>query len=276
MAQAPQGQHDMVGRPDDEIINEAIALKNGYRLVFSDEFNYKGAPDPKKWSYDISRNKLGWYNNEKQYYTANKRKNARVANGRLIIEAHKEDLSRMSDWGGQAFSSAKLTTAQSKIFRYGYLEVRAKLPCQLGSWPAIWGLGVNPTKEWPDLGEIDVMEHTGVRAKMIQQTVHTGAYNHLTGSQKTQMTQLDTACDQFHVYHLLWTKDAIKQGIDGHFKMIFKNDGTNNQATWPFDDPSFLILNMAVGGEYAGDQVDIRSLPWRFEIDYVRLYELKN
>jgi len=133
----------------------------GYKLVWSDEFDADGLPDPKKWKYDIYRNAQGWYNVEKQYYSNARLKNSRIENGNLIIEAHKEDLSGegFSDWGGQKYSSARLMTKGLGDWTKGFFEIRAKIPCGLGTWPAIWTLPSDPGVKWPSGGEIDIMEH---------------------------------------------------------------------------------------------------------------------
>jgi beta-glucanase (GH16 family) len=113
----------------------------GWTLVWSDEFNTPGLPNSKKWAYDTERNKLGWWNNEKQYYAAARLENSRVQDGKLIIEARQERLTSAADFGGQDYSSARLITRGLASWTYGFWEIRAKLPCGLGTWPAIWMLG---------------------------------------------------------------------------------------------------------------------------------------
>ena len=148
------------------------------RLAWSDEFNGK-ALDRSKWSFDTSRNKQGWYNGELQYYAANRSENLRIENGVLVIEARKDPqaLRSYADWGGQQYSSAKITTKGKASVRYGFVEVRAKLPCSAGTWPAIWMMpeGNFP---WPDGGEIDIMEHVGSQPHVTHATLHTKLFNH--------------------------------------------------------------------------------------------------
>ena len=131
----------------------------GWTLVWNDEFDVNGLPDASKWGYDTERNQLGWYNNEKQYYSANRLANASVQNGMLTITARKESLTGAADYGGQSYTSARLITRGKASWTYGFSEVRAKLPCSLGTWPAIWMLGTKGS--WPDDGEIDIMEQRG-------------------------------------------------------------------------------------------------------------------
>jgi beta-glucanase (GH16 family) len=140
-------------------INEPGGIPAGYTLHWSDEFNVDGLPDPAKWSYDTARNKDGWFNNEKQYYSVNRPENARVDSGNLIIEARKETLRANTDWGGQTYTSARLLSKMS--YQYGHVESRAYVTCPRGSWPAIWQLPAAPYNSWPDDGEIDIMEYVG-------------------------------------------------------------------------------------------------------------------
>ncbi len=127
-------------------ISETGGIPSGFRLVWSDEFDVAGLPDSTKWSYDIERNAAGWYNNELQYYGNARLENSRVENGLLAITARREDLSTagLPDWSGQRYSSARLITRDKATWRYGFIEVRAKLPCGLGTWPAIWMLSAPP------------------------------------------------------------------------------------------------------------------------------------
>jgi beta-glucanase (GH16 family) len=230
----------------------------GWKLVWSDEFddaNASGLPDPAKWGYDTAHNKGGWFNNEQQYYAGARAKNSRVQDGRLIIEAHKERLADAPDYGGQP---------------YGFFETRAKLPCGLGTWPAIWMLGM--AGKWPQLGEIDIMEHVGRKQGEVLGTVHTGAYNHVIHTQKGSAVQIPDVCDAFHNYQLTWTADRIDIGVDGKVFFSFANPHNGDKAQWPFDAPQYLLLNVAMGGQLGGP-VDEAILPVRMEVDYVRVYQ---
>ena len=149
--------------PGQPAISETGGIPNGFRVVWADEFDTAGLPDTSKWSYDIDRNSAGWYNNELQYYANARLENSRVEGGSLVITARREDLSTagLPDWGGQRYSSARLITRDKAAWTYGFIEIRAKLPCGLGTWPAIWMLSSPPQTRWPDDGEIDIMEHVG-------------------------------------------------------------------------------------------------------------------
>lgn len=235
------------------------------KLVWSDEFNYKGLPDSTKWGYDVGGD--GWGNHELQYYTSKKTANARVENGSLVIEAKKETI------GKNAYSSARLVTKGKYDFTYGHVDVRAKLPKGLGTWPAIWMLGSATPLKWPDDGEIDIMEHVGYNQGVIHASAHTRKYFHSIGTQKTATTSLPDCSEAFHVYSLDWDAESITMLIDNKAYFTFKNEHTGKEA-WPFDKPFHLLLNIAVGGDWGGQKgVDENIFPQKMEIDYVRVYQ---
>lgn len=241
----------------------------GYQLAWADEFDRDGAPDPALWRYDTHANRAGWYNNELQYYAADRLENARVEDGRLIIEARREGLDA-PDSGGQGFTSARMISRQA--LTYGLYEIRARLPCARGAWPAIWMLP-EANAPWPAGGEIDIMEHVGHRPGVVHGTVHTGAYNHVAGTEKGGEVAVPDACEAFHLYRLDWTPQATVFSIDDQPFYRFENDGRGDAATWPFDKPFALILNIAVGGDWGGAEgVDEAAFPQRMEVDYVRVY----
>lgn len=248
----------------------------GWTLVWSDEFDVDGLPDTAKWGYDTARNKLGWYNNELQYYARDRLENARVEGGRLIITARREDLSGAGDWGGQHYTSARLTTRGMASWTYGFMEVRAKLPCGLGTWPAIWMLGSKGT--WPDDGEIDIMEQRGIGTAdkgRILGTIHTRAYNYFNGTLgpgQGASAALPDACTAFHNYQLTWDAGKITIGIDNTGYFEYANPKTGDYSRWPFDSPQYLLLNLAIGGDLGG-AVDNNIFPVRMEVDYVRIYQ---
>lgn len=247
----------------------------GFELVWSDEFDTPGLPDPKKWKYDTHRNKEGWYNNEKQYYASGRLENSRVENGNLIIEALKEDLSagRFEDWGGQEYSSARLITQGLGDWTYGFFEIRAKVPCGRGTWPAIWMLPSDPDVVWPAGGEIDIMEHVGFDPGVIHHSIHTTAFNFSRGTQKTSKHEVPTACDAMHKYQLLWAPKMLLFAVDDQPKFLF-NKESSKQTRWPFDKPQHLLLNVAVGGTWGGQKgLDPAAFPARMEVDYVRVYQ---
>ena len=246
----------------------------GFELVWSDEFETAGLPDPAKWKYDTHRNQDGWYNNEKQYYAAARLANSRVENGRLVIEAHKENLAAagLADWGGQEYSSARLITQGLGDWTYGFFEIRAKLPCGRGTWPAIWMLPSDPDVVWPAGGEIDIMEHVGFEPGVIHHSIHTTAFNFSRGTQQTSKHELPTACDKMHKYQLLWAPNMLLFAVDDAPKFLFQKE-SDKQTRWPFDKPQHLLLNVAVGGTWGGQKgIDGAAFPARMEVDYVRVY----
>jgi beta-glucanase (GH16 family) len=244
-------------------------------LVWSDEFNGRSL-DLTKWSYDTSRNKIGWYNKEKQYYSASRPQNLRVEDGHLIIEARHDPgaLRTRGDWGGQQYSSAKITTKGKADFQYGFVEVRAMLPCAGGTWPAIWMMP-SAASEWPAGGEIDIMEHVGSKPHVVHGTVHTALFNHVKGTQRGAEFAVPTSCSAFHRYQLSWRPESITIGVDDHAYMRVRNDQPGGRGAWPFDSRFYLILNLALGGDWAG-AVDDRALPQRLEVDYVRVWKMPN
>lgn len=251
---------------------EPMAVPAGYVRVWSDEFDRPGAPDPAKWRYDTSRNKAGWYNNELQYYAADRPENVRVEKGHLVLEARRERLADKPDFGGQDYASGKLVTAGIADWTYGFVEVRARLACGRGVWPAIWMLGTDGKAGWPALGEIDIMEHVGWDQGRVHGTIHTKAYNHAIHTQRGANTLLPDACTAFHTYQLDWNADRILIGVDGRAFMRFDNDHRGDAATWPFDKPQYLILNVAVGGWGGQKGIDPAAFPARMDVDYVRVW----
>lgn len=238
------------------------------KLVWSDEFDKDGLPDPTKWGYDVGGN--GWGNKELEYYTKERKENARVENGNLIIEARKEP------YQGNAYTSARLLTQNTATWTYGKFEIRAKIPAGRGTWPAIWMLGKNISSAgWPKCGEIDIMEHVGFDPGQVHGTVHTEAYNHNKGTQKGQQTTVSTAMSDFHIYAVDWTADQIDFLVDGTvYYTVTRAALGSDTAQWPFVQPFFLILNVAVGGGWGGQKgVDETIWPRRMEVDYVRVYQ---
>jgi licheninase len=242
------------------------------RLVWHDEFNGR-ALDMRKWRYDTARNKQGWFNKEQQYYSAGWPQNLRVANGRLIIAARRETPSSAPDWGGQHYTSAKIVSNQA--WTYGFYEVRAKLPCARGTWPAIWMLPKN-MKKWPDEGEIDIMEQVGAEPNLIYSSLHTKLFNHTINTQRSAQRLVPTSCAAFHVYQLDWRPESITIGFDGKGILRVRNDQPGGKGAWPFDTPFEMILNLAMGGDWAGAKgMDDAALPQRMEVDYVRVWQVR-
>jgi beta-glucanase (GH16 family) len=254
-------------------VDEPMARPADAKLVWSDEFDGTTL-DPAKWSYDTSRNKAGWYNGEQQYYGA-RPENVRVANGQLVIEARRETLSprQYPDWGGQAYTSGKIMTRGKAAWTYGFYEIRAQLPCARGTWPAIWMMP-EAGGPWPDGGEIDIMEQVGSQPEVVHGTVHTALFVHTKGTQRGAEKAVPGNCGAFHVYQLDWRPDAIRIGVDGRAYMRVRNDQPGGRGAWPFDAPFHMILNLAMGGSWAGAKgMDDAALPQRMLVDYVRVWQ---
>jgi beta-glucanase (GH16 family) len=254
----------------------------GWKLVWSDEFDTDGAPDPKKWGYETGYVRNG----ELQYYTDARSENARVEKGVLVIEGRKEkfanpkyEANAKGDWNKTKefadYTSASLTTEKTASWTYGRVEVRAKIPTGRGTWPAIWMLGTNIHEAgWPKCGEIDILENVGFDPNGIHTTVHTDAYNHVKNTAKGHRTELKIPFDDFHVYAIEWTKKEITFLLDDQKVFAFENDGKGDVATWPYDKPQYLILNFAIGGGWGGVKgIDDSIFPQKFLIDYVRVYQ---
>lgn len=234
---------------------------------WADEFNYDGLPDETKWGYDIGAD--GWGNNEQQYYTEKRLENVHVGGGLLTVTAIREP------YKGSAYTSARLVSRGKADFRYGRFEVKAKLPSGVGTWPAIWLL---PTDwaygGWPASGEIDILEHVGHDPDVVHISVHTDAYNHVNGTQKTANKRIENATADFHVYRVDWTPTYIRGYVDDVQIFTFANEGTGFRA-WPFDKNFHWLINIAVGGNWGGLQgVDEMAFPAQLEVDYVRVYDL--
>ncbi len=235
------------------------------KLVWADEFNYNGLPDSSKWSFDTGGD--GWGNHELQYYTGSAGNNAKVSGGILKITARKQIK------GNQRFTSARLITRQKAVFTYGRIEVRAKLPAGKGLWPAIWMLGSDiGNVPWPECGEIDIMEHVGYIKDSIFGTIHSEAYNHRKGTQKGKSLYVDKLYEGFHTYAIEWSPDSMQFLMDGAVYYEIANEHIGSKE-WPFDRPFYLIINMAVGGDWGGKMgVDESVFPASLDIDYVRVY----
>ena len=235
-----------------------------HKLIWSEEFLQPNI-DLNLWSFEEGYVR----NNEKQYYTKNRVENCRVENGNLILEARKEQFQDFN------YTSASITTKHKKSFLYGRIEVKAKLPKGTGIWPAIWLLGDEiDTIGWPLCGEIDIMEHVGFDADRIHANVHTQAYHHLLETNKGDCIENKTVSESFHTYAIDWSKDKIDFYLDNQKYFTFNNDHQKNEATWPFDKPHFLIINLAIGGFWGGKQgIDDAIFPQQFQIEAIHYYK---
>lgn len=240
-------------------------------LVWSDEFEEDGLPDSTKWWFDERQNR--WYPDALFFTTAHREANARVEDGRLIIEAHKET------FGGREYTVARLTSKQA--WTYGWYEISARLPEGRGVKSAIWMVSnSNPYGSWPGSGEIDIMEFVGYKPGIIHATVHTEAYNHRIGNHQVKRLQIPDASSEFHLYAMEWTESAIKIHVDDTHYYTFENQRLQNtsadQRHWPFDHPFHFILTISVGGNWAGTKgIDPDIWPQRMALDYMRVYACK-
>jgi len=234
-------------------------------LIWSDEFDIDGAPSTSKWNYDMGTGNWGWGNNELQFYT-NRSENVVQKDGNLVITAIKENYQESS------YTSARLKTQNKFSFTYGKVEVRANLPEGTGVWPAIWMLGDNITSiGWPACGEIDIMEYVGFQPNVVHSATHTTSSFGNTVNHDSY--DLATAEEAFHVYGIEWTSTEIKFFVDETLHYTYKPTAYTD-ATWPFNKNQFLILNLAIGGNWGGlHGVDDTIFPQQFLIDYVRVYQ---
>lgn len=237
-------------------------------LVWSDEFDYTGSPNPEKWAFDVGGH--GWGNNELQHYT-DRKENAWVENNTLFIRAVQES------FGNNSFTSARLVTKGIADWLYGRVEVRLKFPTARGTWAAAWMLPTNfDFGDWPNSGEIDIMEHVGMDSGKVHGTVHTGSYNHMKGTQVGRVVSATPT--EFHTYATEWSPEGIDFIVDGARYHRFPNDQQGKSATWPFDRRFHLILNLAVGGDWGGqsgvDKDAFAGCGQVLEVAYVRVYKL--
>ncbi|SEG21406.1 glycoside hydrolase family 16 protein [Flavobacterium urumqiense] len=228
----------------------------GSSLVWSDEFNIDGAPDSSKWGYDLGAG--GWGNNESQYYT-NRTENVIIQNGFLKIKTIKENFS------GSNYTSARILSKDKFSFKYGRVEIRARLPFGGGTWPALWMLGNNvSTAGWPACGEIDMMEHVGNELNKIHGTLHSPGRS--GNSPDTGTVLISNVATEFHIYSIDWSATSIKFYVDNQLFYTF-----SNASSFPFNQNFFLIINSAMGGGFGGS-IDPNFISSTFEVDYVRVY----
>lgn len=279
---------DFLAVKGEPVVNGFVVRKkyhdpSAWEMAWSDEFNVDGKPDPAKWSYNVWP--AGKVNTEDQAYT-NRRKNVRVADGKLIIEAHKE---RYDD---AAYTSGRIHSLDKGDFLYGRAVVRAKLPAGQGTWSAIWMLPSDPFKyatscekgtdwqgsddcnAWPNSGEIDIMEHVGYDMNRVHGTVHTKDFYWVNGNQRKASVEAKNVSEVFHEYAIEWTPTRIDIFFDNSRYFTYINESGDWKA-WPFNHPYHLILNLAIGGDWgrAGGAIDDGIFPTKMEVDYVRVYK---
>jgi beta-glucanase (GH16 family) len=246
---------------------------SGWTLVWSDEFNGPNgsAPDPTKWTYDLGGG--GWGNNELETYT-NRPVNAQIQNGNLVITAQKETYTG-SDGITRDYTSARLKTQGLFSQAYGRFEARIKIPRGQGMWPAFWLLGNDiPTVGWPQCGEIDIMENIGREPGTVHGSMHapssTAPTSDLTSSFSLPAGQ--SFADDYHVYAVEWQPGSLSFYVDSNNYATFTQSQWPAGGQWVFDHPFFIILNVAVGGNWPGSPDATTQFPQQMLIDYVRVY----
>ena len=237
-----------------------------YVLVWGDEFNSPGLPDSTKWSYETGKGP----NNELQYYTFKRSENARIEDTTLIIEARKEA------YMGANYTSARLVSKEKGDWLYGKFEFRVKVPGGKGTWPAVWMM---PTYSeyggWPKSGEMDMMEYVGWDPSSLYYTVHFEGTNGTGHQQSGTHSSTSMPFNKFITFTMIWSPTKIEWYADGQ-KYFTYNKPADNPKVWPFNKMFYLILNLAYGGTWGGQNgVDDSLLPHKFYIDYIRVYQLQ-
>lgn len=242
----------------------SIPIPEGWKLTWHDEFD-SSAIDKSNWTYDQGGG--GWGNGEAEYYT-NRPENARLENGSLVIEARQEKFE------GSYYTSARLKTQGLQSFQYGRIEARLKVPSGAGLWPAFWMLGSNfDGKNWPDCGELDIMEYIGKEPDLIMGTMHGPGYSGVLGKTKWNRQKYNIA-DDFHTYAIEWDTNQVSWFYDGtKYSTVTRADIGDRE--WVFDQPFFIILNLAVGGQLPGPVGLQTTFPAQLLVDYVRVYQLQ-
>ncbi|WPR73014.1 glycoside hydrolase family 16 protein [Flavobacterium sp. NG2] len=238
----------------------SFAQPKSKKLVWEEDFKTKELNN-KNWNIELGDGcpNCGWGNNERQLYT---NENHTLVNGKLVITAKKE---------GDKYSSTRITTKGKKEFQYGYIEAKAKLPIGHGIWPAFWMLGANIDQVgWPKCGEIDILEYVGKEPKMVFTSLHTQDSHGNTVN--TKKTSIDNIEEGYHLYAIDWTKEKIDFFVDNTLVYTF-NPINKTEAIWPYNQPFYLIINMAIGGSFGGPEVDDTIFPQDFCIDYIKVYQ---
>ncbi len=235
------------------------------KLIFSDEFNSE-VLNSEFWQFDLGDgcpDLCGWGNQELEHYTEN---NHKLEDGKLIITASLE--------ADSSFHSTRIKSKDKFEFTYGFIEMRAKLPQGKGVWPAFWLLGANIDEVgWPKCGEIDVMEFAGKDSDKIHTTLHTQESH--GQSVNTKIHTLENLSTEFHTYAANWTEDYIDFYIDEQLVYQFTPTDLSDEDSWPFHHDFFILLNFAVGGSFAGHEIDYNAFPQQYVVDYVKVWQTK-
>ncbi|MEN9929130.1 MAG: hypothetical protein RLZZ231_1051 [Bacteroidota bacterium] len=243
------------------LFSSVFSFAQERKLIWEENFNGTELNET-IWNYELGNgcpDICGWGNNEKQIYTNS---NHTISNGLLSIEIKKEN---------ENYTSTRITTAKKKEFQYGRIEARAKLPVGQGIWPAFWMLGSNIKQiGWPKCGEIDILEYVGREPHVAYTSLHTqDSHGNTINTKKTTVPNIE---EGFHLYAIDWTKDKIVFLIDNKEVYTFQPE-PKNENTWPFNQPFYIIVNAAVGGNFGGHEIDQSIFPQKFEIDYIKVYQ---
>ena len=252
-------------------VTQAAAAKasyyapEGYNLVWHDEFDSGTELNPNDWTHEVKNS--GWVNHELQNYvnhlTPGGSTVTEVKNGKLRITCLKEN---GKIYSGRVYAKVK------QGWTYGYIEASIKLPKGKGTWPAFWMMPVN-FRSWPADGEIDIMEEVGYHPDYVSSSLHANAHVHSNNTQITHEMKCEGAEGEFHTYAMLWTGKNITTYVDGKVQLSYDNRGLGRDD-WPYDDPFYVIFNLAWGGDWGGSQgVDESALPAVMEVDYIRVFQ---
>ncbi|MEM6642262.1 MAG: glycoside hydrolase family 16 protein [Bacteroidota bacterium] len=251
---------------ENDTSQEVTTLNN---LVWADEFNVDGAPDPQNWTYEIGTGQNGWGNNELQYYT-DRSENIKVENGFLVITAREESFQ------GSDYTSARIITKDKREFEYGRFEARMKMPWGQGIWPAFWMLGADIDQNpWPGAGEIDVMEYLGQDPTITFGTIHGPGYSGGESVSKKYDLGNSRFDTKFHVFGIEWGPGFVNFYVDDVLYGRLTPEDIPEGSDWVFDKPFFLLLNMAIGGTLPGSPDQNTVFPQTLIVDYVRVYSFE-
>jgi beta-glucanase (GH16 family) len=254
------------------------ASQPAWTLVWSDEFDGEdgSAPDPANWTYDTGVGSNGWGNHELEYYTSRSPENVVIQNGNLVITALRETYTG-PDGITREYTSARLKTQDLFSLAYGRFEARIQIPYGQGLWPAFWMLGDNIRDVgWPASGEIDIMENIGREPSAVHGTIHGPGYSGGSGIGASYTLPDDQRfADDFHVFAIEWEPGAIRFYVDDTLYKTTTPDNLPAGRAWVFDHPFFLILNVAVGGDWPGNPDSTTVFPQTMLVDYIRVYQIE-
>ncbi|WGK65710.1 glycoside hydrolase family 16 protein [Croceiramulus getboli] len=247
--------------------DETQRVTNFENLILDEDFDQDGAPDPALWGYDLGTGENGWGNQELQYYT-NRESNVTVQNGVLLITARRENFQ------GSNYTSARLITRDRFEQAYGRFEARIRLPYGQGIWPAFWMLGASDTEVWPNIGEIDIMEYRGQEPTVVLGSMHGPGYSGGEAITKRYELEGDRFDTGFHIFGIEWTPEYVNFYVDDVlYNQITRADVPGE---WVFDNPFYMLMNVAVGGTFVGPPNTEAEFPQTMLVDYVRVYEYED